>query len=236
MEHTRRQSAGKDKSLALAYITGVYLGDGCLTKRQENNSWNFRLNTVDEDFAEAVMSALETLFGRRTKMQTYKDKRFPKSKLQWQVHFGAKDLWPLKDATANKNIIPKFIKLGSDDEKREFIAGVMDSEGWICQTSWKTERNGNYWEGKRYLLGVGATEPWIDEFAGVLMSIGVQPNKRREDYPYKNAKRKKIQYLINKDSFLKAGCYFKIQRKQKRLEAYQSDLSPQRLHAQHLNR
>jgi hypothetical protein len=239
MKNTTGQSAGKNKAEALAYITGVYLGDGCLTsiRSREGKNWRFRLNTIDRDFAEATMDALEILFSRRTKIfGPYQDKRFPKSKPHWEISFGTKELFWLKEATAQKTIIPKFIKLGSADEKREFVAGVMDSEGFICQAGWKTNRNGNCWEGKRYLLGVGATEPWIDEFAGVLMSLGVQPNKRNDATVTVTGKRK-VMYLLNKESFLEAGCYFKIGRKQERLLEYAKLLAlfPQRLHARHRN-
>lgn len=218
MKKRQRQSAGKNKTKALAYITGVYLGDGCITKVQ--GYWRFRLNTIDREFAEATMEALEVLLGRRTKIfGPYKDKRYSKSKPFWSISIGVKDLFWMKEATGNKAIVPKYIKLGSVEEKREFIAGVMDSEGFIAKAKWVTNRNGHHWEGKRFLLGVGATEGWIDEFIAVAMSIGVLPNKRN-DYTITSTGKRKVSYLLNKESFLKAGCYFKIKRKQNRLLEY----------------
>jgi len=232
MKCTTRQSAGKDKSLA--YIAGVYIGDGCLTRSKKVKI--FRLNTIDKDFSKHTKKALKTLGHTDVKIYTYKDKRFPKSNLQYQLYSNAKDLWSLKELTSSKDKLPEFIKQGSDECKREFIAGAMDSDGFIYGNKWTTRRNGKTWTGYRWMLGISATGTWIDEFVGLLQTIGVTPGKRLERLPYKGAKRMKIQYLLNKKTFITSGCYFKIKRKQDRLEAYQSGLSPQRLHAQRLNR
>jgi hypothetical protein len=55
---------GQEAGKSFAYILGVYLGDGAVTVwRQTGKSDRlmFRLNTIDEDFALAVKSALADL-------------------------------------------------------------------------------------------------------------------------------------------------------------------------------
>jgi hypothetical protein len=55
---------GQEAGKSFAYILGVYLGDGCVTTWRaagKSDRLIFRLNTIDEDFAQATKTALAQL-------------------------------------------------------------------------------------------------------------------------------------------------------------------------------
>ena len=227
MDKTWRKSAGKKQLLALSYLSGVYMGDGCISKARykvkgkDYSYWRFTLSAIDLDFIEASAKAFKDAFDRDAKIYgPYTDKRFSKSKPSWRIHVHGEELLGLKEDTQDRNRLPKFIKYGDDDEKREFVAGIMDSEGYCAKTKWRTKRNGHDWSGHRYLLGVAACDPWIDEFASFLQSLGIKTYKRHVWKPKQDGRKTKITYHMNKESFLNSGCYFKIARKNERLLDY----------------
>ena len=164
------QSAGK----SYAYILGVYLGDGCVTLQVSYNSgpetkWYpvFRVNTIDEDFAEAIRAALADLTSRPVNICKHDVKK--SSKPNYSLRCGDPDLCKkLVEDTESKKIIPTYVWQWSKAEKLAFIAGLMDSEGFVSK---KTGSESTYY------MGFKCCEDWVPEFTRLLESVGIMTGK-----------------------------------------------------------
>jgi hypothetical protein len=210
------QSAGKTK--ALHYIIGVYLGDGCASYSPQSRSYTFILNTIDKDFAEATMDSLETLLEKKPRM--YEIKKEPPRKLVYRVEINSKDLYEyLKKETLNKLIIPDFIKENQDKKLvREFVAGLMDSEGWFSRT---VTRSGF----TVYQMGIAGAEAFVTELPEYFKAHGLECGKICK-MKVKPGHKPMLRILINKISWINEGFYFKIQRKQNKCNEFAQNLTP----------
>lgn len=209
-----RKSAGKIK--ALSYLIGVYLGDGCIMYYPKKKYYRFRLNTIDKDFAEATIEAINVLTGRQYKISCHPVKK--SNNLNYAVSALCDFYW-IKYLCENKNKIPDFIWDSNKECKLELIAGIMDSEGY-CSNGTKGRKS----------LGLKATDKWIMDFYKLMINIGVITGKQGlELLP---SGKTSIRYHFNIKSFYDCGCYFKIYRKQKRINEWL--LNPQRLHVKQL--
>lgn len=204
------QSAGKN---SLFYLVGVYLGDGCVT-RYGRGSY-FKLNTIDYDFALATQDALYKIIGRRPKIYTYPVKKSKKPNNQLSVC--CKELCDyLQNITNKKKRIPQFIINAGKSNKLEFIAGLMDSEGYVALRKW----NKKQWSGNQFIIGFKSTDYWVGDFKGILQSVGVIVTSDRKEKPRKSWYKIPRVLTLSLPSFIKSGCYFKISRKQNRINTY----------------
>lgn len=204
-----RQSAGKD----FAYILGVYLGDGCVTYTGYVGCLSFRLNTIDRDFAEAAASALTALTGRTVNVRRYEEKR---GKDFYAICLGDQPLCEgLTADTDNKAKIPDYVSGWSKEEKLAFIAGLMDSEGFVgANKSNPTNR--------RYYMGFKCCSVWVPDFARLLETIGLRIGKISVCPPYREGYKVPIRFHIKMQSWIDAGCYFNIERKNARVREWAS--------------
>lgn len=209
---TNGQSAGKTKHLA--YLLGVYLGDGWIGMVQGYH--RFRLNTIDNDFAETAAESLESINGYRPKINIHPVSK--SSKPNHSIAANGKNLSWMVEATERKNKIPSCVWKMDKESKLAFIAGIMDSEGYASKGT----------QG-RLTVGLKACDGWINDFYRFMISMGVTIGKiGEENLPSgKIAKR----FHFNIWSWIDAGCYFNIQRKENRIKEWASN--PQRLHARH---
>lgn len=208
------QSAGKTKHLA--YLLGVYLGDGHIGKAQKARGMKrFRLNTIDSDFAEVTATALESINGFRPAINVHPVSK--SSKPNHAISASGKNLIWMIAATENKSKIPSCVWKLDREAKLAFISGVMDSEGYASKS-----RN-------KLTVGLKACDSWINDFHRLMQSIGVIIGKIGEEVlpSGKTAKR----FHFNVRSWIDAGCYFNIKRKENRVIEWASN--PQRLHARH---
>ncbi|MEK9207968.1 MAG: LAGLIDADG family homing endonuclease [Patescibacteria group bacterium] len=197
-----RQSAGKINSIA--YLFGVYLGDGNVS-RGDNYDVDFRLNTIDYDFAQAVQDALFNVIGRIGKIYTYPVKK--STKPNNYIRLGCKDFCDYLEAeTLKKEKLPDFIWKASKKTRKEFIAGLMDSEGYICK-----DKRSNFFE-----IGFKTTSEWTKDVNRLLQLLGCETSLK-ECKPYKSWYKKCYRIRIKPQSFIKSNLYFKIQRKQDRV-------------------
>jgi hypothetical protein len=208
MNNTWSQSAGK----SYAYILGVYLGDGSVTVRTQNNV-NFNLGTIDPDFAEATKQALFDITGRVAKINVVSVK--PKSDKPCHTlrcacgDFGLH----LKEVTKNKTIIPDDVHSWDDEIKKSFVSGLMDSEGFVAEG-----KNRITLTPCRYFMGFGCCDTWFFDFIRVLESLGIQIGKVRHEI-LKSGKTMR-RFTIKLNSWITSGCRFNIKRKQDRVDAY----------------
>jgi hypothetical protein len=205
------QSAGK----TFAYLLGVYLGDGCVTTSGYESSLGrasfvFRLNTIDRDFAEATADALLELTGKRPNIRQHPVK---KGSDNFAMSHACRELTDALVAdTQDKQIIPAYVFTWSDDEKRAFIAGVMDSEGFVAQN-----KDGGLY-GRAYYMGYKSCDAWVPDFVRILQSVGVQIGKIGIEQPRKPGYKVPQRFTIKMQSWVDSGCKFNIARKQQRVD------------------
>lgn len=211
------QSAGK----SFAYLLGVFLGDGCVTKNVSYNSGPspksypvFRLNTIDIEFAEAVKAALADLTDRPVNINTHNVSK--SSKPNHSLRCGCPLLCKkLVDDTEAKQVIPAYVRSWKREEKLAFIAGLMDSEGFVAKKSVaKTDRC--------YYMGFKSCDVWVPEFIKLLESMNFKIGKVSECPPYIKGYKTPTRFHIKMQSWVDNGGYFNIRRKQERVELWAS--------------
>ena len=237
MTKLQRQSAGKKSTLKihlnnrLAYLIGVYLGDGCVMMQPKFRNYSFWLSAIDKDFLENTAVCLEEYFNKKVKIFLNKTgcgwKERGTNPIWTTVVYGKEKCQMLKDLTKDKTIIPEMIYKADDDLKKWFIAGVMDSEGYVGKHH---RKDGSY----QYLMGIASADIWFEDFLDMMANFGVKIGKPRKEKREKPWHKQVISHKIKTISFLTSGCFFTLNRKNKRLSEYIKTLSPQRLHAEHL--
>lgn len=206
--HMIGQSAGK----SFAYILGVYLGDGCVTRISSGRYEVFRLNTIDRDFAEATKAALLDCGAKSVSISTYavKNSSNPNHALQCSYLAVSGALVTLTDS---KSKLPDMTDWPRD-VKLAFIVGLMDSEGFVGANSNPTNR--------RYYMGFKSCDPWVPDFIRMLESIGVKIGKVQVEKPYKPGYKPAMRFTIKMQSWIDSGLRFNIARKQSRVEEWNS--------------
>lgn len=207
------QSAGK----SYAYLLGVYLGDGCVTHapdRYGNSLPVFRLNTIDADFAAAVKAALADLTDRAVWLGSHP---VPKStKPNYALRCGDPEICRrLVDDTKSKTELPDMVFVMPREERLAFIAGLMDSEGFVAA-------NKSNPTNRRYYMGYKSCDPWVPDFISLLAMAGIRIGKIGVEKPLKPGYKTPMRFAIKMQSWIDAGAYFNIRRKQARVEEWAS--------------
>lgn len=197
---------GKSAGKSWEYIVGVYLGDGCVTKQKGYPT--FRLNTIDMDFAEAVKDAFRKHTDRPINIGVHPVKK--SSKPNVALRCGDPEICArLVAETAGKQKLPDWIWLSDREGQLAFIAGLMDSEGFVSRNS----------HGSTY-MGFKSTDVWFEDFVKVLNRAGIRIGKIGVEAPLKPGYRTPRRFTIKMQSWVDAGAYFNIARKQERVNAW----------------
>ena len=211
------QSAGKTKmhpysiTHELAYVAGVYLGDGCVVFSTKYRNYYFALNATDKDFVQETARCVGKVLEKDVPIfedKWHRDRgNYPLFKT---VAYGKDFAGWLHRSCHGKNRIPKWIKTASRDIKLAFVAGVMDSEGSV----WNF---GQRLDGKPKGTSVSFynSEPWRKGFIKLIEKLGVVVLRVRKKPKWNGSKRHTRCYDFNMISFVTSGCYFKIERKQR---------------------
>lgn len=209
----------------LAYLYGVYLTDGSITRRTvPTPGCTFQLQVIDEDFAETTLSFLKKILPKckgTVKVYTYdpsSDSFNKKPCTKYCIGVGFTKYGEIFEKETNrKHHLPFSIWNSPDDIKRWFIAGVMDGDGWVSFAP-----VGN--KIPRASIGVGKTEEsWIWEFRELLTSMGVHVKKPDISKTYRNKGVEKeysspvVRLHMDINSFIKSGLFFTVKRKQDKL-------------------
>ena len=203
----------------LAYLLGVYISDGSITSRKKPTpNCTFQLQVIDRDFAERVLRYIKRIkpnCNGTVREYIFKPSGFSKKFItKYCVGVGFTE-WKefFENQTGKKHHIPSVIWKSSLSIKKWFIAGVMDGDGYISIIV-KNRIN------PRVSIGIGkAEESWIWEFKMLLERMKVSTNKP-EIIPagYRNYKIPFVRFKVNVRSFISAGLFFTIDRKQKKLK------------------
>lgn len=195
-------------SLDFAYLLGVYLTDGSIYKGM------FRLNSIDYDFMERVANILQKIVGRRPNIRKMK-KRNKKHSDAWEMAIMAKDLTKfLELETDKKQRLPYFVFNKPLDWQKEFLAGILDGDGWISiQESAPNKKTGHIRTAAKIGF-VGIKDSYMKDMQKLLTKMGII-------YSYNDRKRSDAlqemrEYIIRPKYFVEAGLYFRIERKVKK--------------------
>jgi intein-encoded DNA endonuclease-like protein len=201
-----RQSAGK----SFAYILGVYLGDGCITNQSNRDTLVFKMNTIDYDFAVAVESALIEL-GYNPSIKKHENVKYTQGFIYHIASYTCHDLGLiLREDTNNKTIIPEYVFNWPIENIKNFITGLMDSDGFVSHS--KTQN--------KFCMGFKKTSQWVPEFHRLLNSIGIMTTGIRKDFYTKSKDRWAYLFNIKLKSWIKNKMIFNIARKNDRVNAY----------------
>ncbi len=205
---------GQDAGKSFAYILGVFLGDGCVSIRNvvgEAPRPQFRLNTIDQDFAEATKTALEQLSTYKVTMGSYPVSK--SSKPNWYICLNDTALCDrLVNDTAKKQIIPAYVWDWPREHKLAFIVGIMDSEGFVAGNSNHT--------GRRFYMGYKSCDLWVPDFVRLLQSVGIIVGKIGIEKPRFTGYKTPTRFAIKMQSWIDSGARFNIARKQGRVDEW----------------
>lgn len=201
----------------LSYLLGVLFGDGQLLIRPESRTHQFRLKSIDMDFIEEVNRCLLAVIGRSGKIyENDKSNSLGKNKQTVLVLCSKEFVEYLDSLTCGVTVIPSFILKDRGVMIRQFVAGLFDSDGWIA------EKKG----GESYQLGIAKTKSYLDTIMAELIRMSVRWSRRIKN-PVGISKIDQIHYNVRLRDFVEKGFYFKINRKQKRLNDYKRNVLKQ---------
>ena len=206
---TIRSQGNMNKNLA--YVLGVFLGDGsiCSDKR------TFMLQAIDLDFVERAASSLKKLSDNSIRI-TEENRLTTANRKVFSVRVSDVALCnELTGLTFGRNNIPIDFLFWDNLFQKEFISGVLDSEGYVSKT--KIHSYGGQ-EVADVKIGIGACDLWIYELHRFCQEVGIKVGVITRE----KLKSGKIfaKFTFNKKSFIEKGLYFNIRRKQDRIENY----------------
>lgn len=112
-------------SLSLAYILGVILGDGCVTKYYDKSSYGYgyevRLEVIDEDFADMFTEHLKNIG-----LNPYRYIRYRRDKSDYCVKARSVVFYKWFHSLNLQDIYNLLI---SEKQKSMFVRGFFDSDG-----------------------------------------------------------------------------------------------------------
>lgn len=205
----------KSAAKSYAYLLGVYLGDGSVAKA----SGRYAQQTIDKDFADAVCEAVLVITGKKAAV-SYIER--PKKNMNcspiWSVSFSHEIARKMVTDTDGKGKIPAYVFDWDDELKKEFVVGLMDSEGFVAakaKTQWQDTNRSFY-------MGYKSCDVWVPDFIKIMESIGIRIGKYSVCPPAKPHYKTPTRFTIKMQSWVDSGCRFRIARKQDRVDLWAS--------------
>jgi len=210
---------GRSADKSFAYILGVYLGDGCVG----SDTGYYVQNTIDKDFAEAVVRAFANIADRPARI-TYQEKprKDRNCSPQWTVACSDRVLCGrLVADTSKKQHIPWYVASWDRELRKQFVIGLMDSEGFVAANH---QGRGYNWRqtNRSYYMGYKSCDPWVPELIRVMESIGLRLGKVGHEKPRKPGYKVPMRFHIKMQSWIDSGCRFNLARKQDRVDDWGS--------------
>jgi len=180
---------------ALAYIMGVYLSDGSINI----DSGSFVLGVTDEVFRDKVARAFD-IVGSKYSLYTYPPQRpLGKKQVFWLQERSPYKVgrWLEKEFPDGKDHLPNV----PDDLVRDLVAGILDGDGSIFLDKGCPR------------LKVCGYSKYLADLQKLFERFGVIMHYRPGE----------CVHYINLKSFVKAGFYFRMPRKQELVEEVKCD-------------
>lgn len=205
--------ADNQQGHALCYLLGVYFGDGCVTLRRTNKDGTenrcFTMTVVDKDFRDHVAEQFAVTFPEH-KPYLFDYNRPGRDRTQYSVRVGLVGPW-FESMTGKRMSIPAMV-YASRESRKAFLEGLMDSEGWVSDT---THLNKGY----IYLqVGVGLTCDLTSEFKRLFEACGIRTGKMHNRV-LPNGK-VMHQIHLNSADWMASDFGFHCWRKQRKVEAH----------------
>ena len=226
------QSAGKksvekntfvftDLNPGLAYLLGVYLGDGSVdrifTSRSVTEpSYYFKLGSIDRDFVEYVRLVCSKVVTPRVPEIRKCEKGNGGKNDVYRFSLGCADFcrWLLAQCEG-KSKVPDIIPRKESFLTKRFLEGIVDSEGYV-----------SYQENHNWLMsGFAMTSSWTPQIADLLLMQGVKIGKGTQYHTKQGTL--VFSYRFNIRTYYEAGLQFHLARKHNRVLQYFKN--PQRL-------
>lgn len=200
-------------SINMAYLLGIFLTDGYAGEE------GVRLRTIDKDIAERFCDIGYELFGKRSKIHKFANNSNNGYKSQdfYEVMIYSVQLssW-LKDITNSKKDIPEFVFQMNEIWLKEFLAGILDGDGW-CSVNSK-RKNNNPTDRLDWYATIGfcgIKDSYVVQLESLLQSLGVQYSRNIKTL---DSRLEMAEYRIKVSSFIQNGLYFNCNRKQQKVE------------------
>lgn len=195
----------------LAYIIGVFLGDGTIC----SNGRTFNLQAIDKDFVENTANALKELSDNSVRMVEMNRLITANNKVYAVYLNDVKFCKMLLRVTSDRKNLPIDFYKWNKDWQWELIAGLLDSEGYVAMSKFHIYNGRKVFDMR---IGIGATDTWLYELHRFFRLKGINVGKITRE----KLKSGKIfaKFGFNKKSFIENGLYFKIFRKQQRIKNY----------------
>jgi intein/homing endonuclease len=203
-------SSEKDVIAKMAYSIGAFLDDGMIRHRPEYRAWELQIWKQDPEVVEHFLRAVNDVFNERYTTTTRTDNGV----LQYGVRIGQHDICNWMALITNwRQEIPKEL-FGMREVWPEFLAGLMDTDGWVNYAA-----TGGGSGGPRWNMGFSNTNlKLVQEVATMWQKFGIrlgkistQPRKGYVDYHHARA---------NMSDWAKSGLYFYVERKNERVRDY----------------
>lgn len=201
------QSAGK----SFAYILGVALSDGCITK--EYGKYVFRLECMDEDYVDAFYDSLSNYGVSHLRRYKIVNPRYNQGYSYFVVTRDLDLINLILNDTVFRTVIPSYVYRWSNENRVSFISAVMDGEGYVSK---RTKIMGNGLPS--YSMGIEMSYSMLLQFKKILQSVGVVTGKFTFRSRYQNVKLACLSIKIR--SWYNSGCYFMIKRKNDKVLDY----------------
>lgn len=210
---------GQSAAKSYAYLLGVFLGDGCVSTQG-----TYSQPTIDKDFADTVERAFRVLTDKTVTISySERPRKDRKCSPEWRIYCGDKELAKrFVDDTKAKQVIPEYV-FGWDNElKKQFVIGLMDSEGFVGANHSDAARAGWNNTNRDFYMGYKSCDVWVPEFIKVLESVGIRLGKVSQEKPIKPWHKIPTRFTIKMQSWIDSGCRFNIARKQNRVDEWAS--------------
>jgi len=199
-------------TLDLAYLTGAFLGDGCIYTNLKYHTYQFSITSSDRDLCEICQNIFKDYFNKSGRIKDiYRDGKYSYS----QLVVCSKHIVEFFDKLTNGRKIIPFDILSNLEHVKELIKGLMDTDGWISKVS--HAKDGYI----RYRVGMSNTAKWVYDLQKMLKDHGVQTGNVRILQNYRNGIKNKDSFgiMINTEDYCnKIG--FRIKRKQDLAQEY----------------
>ena len=203
----------------MAYSIGAMTGDGSVKKylrqteeRGLHTVYNAQISSMDKEIVGRVCYEVDCLFEKDFRPVSYKG---PKGTQMYRTGFGSEITFNFFNYFIKEKLnLSNEVFRASKKAKRDFIAGLFDTDGWVAHSK-------GY-----YRLGYAARHrTFVEDIARLLMKAGVKVGKINEDVSGYGT----IMFRItpNIRSFIDKGFYFHVPRKAERLTLYKRSTRPQ---------
>jgi hypothetical protein len=205
---------GMSVRLARAYLLGVYIGDGHAQWTVSDIAhpvYQFVVPSMDLDLLSKTQRCIKRAFPElRGRIRISTEPRANGKGVLFRLVCHSKRLCRfLIKKTDKKMRLPIFKK---PELLKEFVAGLMDTDGWITE-------HGPVGKA-RYQMGFATTLPWTETLRKVFQQNGISVGSIQQQQRYNDNWNHCYRMYLNISTFVDAGFYFSIARKQSRIKRW----------------